>query len=85
VPGGIAGPLCLRGSHTWRPGPPGWGLGAGLTIQPRKKVTVTKPQSGGQGPIWAVEPYDDDDDDDLINAEYLSVADLFVSRVAQSI
>jgi hypothetical protein len=39
-------------------------LGAGLTIQPHKKVIVTKPQRGGQGPIWAVEPYDDDDDDD---------------------
>jgi hypothetical protein len=36
-------------------------LGAGLTIQPRKKVIVTKHQRGGQGPIWAVEPYDDDD------------------------
>jgi hypothetical protein len=35
--------------------------GAGLTIQPRKKVTVKKPQK--QGPTWAVEPYDDDDDD----------------------
>jgi hypothetical protein len=39
-------------------------LGAGLTIQPHKKDTVTKPQRGGQGLIWAVEPYDDDDDDD---------------------
>jgi hypothetical protein len=40
--------------------PPVWGLGAGLTIQPRKKVIVKKPQRGGQGPNWAVEPYDDD-------------------------
>jgi hypothetical protein len=39
-------------------------LGAGLTIQPRKKVIVTNPQRGGQGPNLAVEPYDDDDDDD---------------------
>jgi hypothetical protein len=35
-------------------------LGAGLTIQPCKKVIVTKPQKRGGG----VEPYDDDDDDD---------------------
>jgi hypothetical protein len=40
-------------------------LGAELTIQPWKKVIVTKPQWGGQGPNWAVEPYDDDDDGDL--------------------
>jgi hypothetical protein len=39
-------------------------LGAGVTIQPCKKVIVTKPQRGGQGPTWAVEPYGDDDDDD---------------------
>jgi hypothetical protein len=45
-----------------RPGSTGWGLGAGLTIQPCKKVIVKKPQIGGQGPNWAVEPYDDDDD-----------------------
>jgi hypothetical protein len=32
-------------------------LGAGLTIQPRKKVTVKNPQ----GLTWAVEPYDDDE------------------------
>jgi hypothetical protein len=38
-------------------------LGAGLTIQTRKKVIVTKPQTGGQGPI-SVEDDDDDDDDD---------------------
>jgi hypothetical protein len=36
-------------------------MGAVLTIQPRKKVTVTKFQkTGGQGPIRAVEPYDDE-------------------------
>jgi hypothetical protein len=35
-------------------------LGAGLTIQPCKKVIVTNPQWGGQGPNWAVEPYDDE-------------------------
>jgi hypothetical protein len=43
-----------------RPGPPDWGLGAGLRIHPYKSVIVTKPQRGGQGPNWAVEPYDDD-------------------------
>jgi hypothetical protein len=48
----------------WRPGPPSWELGTGLTIQPHKKVIVEKPQRGGQGPIWAVETYDDDGDDD---------------------
>jgi hypothetical protein len=42
-------------------------LGAGLTIQPRKKVIVTKTQ---QGPNWAVEPYDDDDDDDEVPRLY---------------
>jgi hypothetical protein len=40
-------------------------LDAGLTIQPCKKVIVTKPpKRGDQGPNCAVEPYDDDDDDD---------------------
>jgi hypothetical protein len=45
-----------------RPGPPGWGLGAGLTIQLCKKLIVTKPHilRGIQGPNRAVEPYDDD-------------------------
>jgi hypothetical protein len=33
-----------------RPGPPGWGLGAGLTIQPCKKVIVTKPPKGRPRP-----------------------------------
>jgi hypothetical protein len=42
-------------------------LGAGLKIQPCKNVIVKKPQKGGgQGPTWAVEPYDDDADD-IIN------------------
>jgi hypothetical protein len=37
--------------------------GAGLTIQPRKKgYCYETPKRGGQGPNWAVEPYDDDDD-----------------------
>jgi hypothetical protein len=31
------------------PGPPGPGLGAGLTIHPRKKVIVTNPQKGRPG------------------------------------
>jgi hypothetical protein len=39
-------------------------LGAGLTIQPCKKVIVKKPQRGGQDSTWAVEPYYDYDDDD---------------------
>jgi hypothetical protein len=47
-------------------------LGTGLTIQPCKKVIVTKPQRGGQGPNWAVEPYyDDDDDDDDDDNDYI--------------
>jgi hypothetical protein len=37
-------------------------LGTGLTNQPCKKVIVTKPHWGGQGPNWAAEPYDDDDE-----------------------
>jgi hypothetical protein len=32
------------------PGAPGWGLGAGLTIQPCKKIIVTKPQKGRSVP-----------------------------------
>jgi hypothetical protein len=36
------------------------GLGVGLTIQPCKKVLLRNPKRGGQGPNWAVEPYDDD-------------------------
>jgi hypothetical protein len=39
-------------------------LGAGLTFQPCKKLLLRNPNRGGQGQIWAVEPYDDDDDDD---------------------
>jgi hypothetical protein len=31
-------------------------------MQPRKKVIVTNPMRGGQGPTWAVQPYDDDDE-----------------------
>jgi hypothetical protein len=37
-------------------------LGAGLTIQPRKKIIVTNPIRGGLGPNWAVDPYDDDEE-----------------------
>jgi hypothetical protein len=36
VPGGIAGPPCLRGIEIRRPGPPGWGLGVGFTAPSRK-------------------------------------------------
>jgi hypothetical protein len=47
-----------------RPGPPGWGLGVGLTTLPCKKKIVEKPPrnsarfcGGGQGGLcWAVEP-----------------------------
>jgi hypothetical protein len=28
---------------------------------------LRNPKRGGQGPIWAVQPYDDDDDDDEIS------------------
>jgi hypothetical protein len=39
-------------------------LSAGLTIQPCKKVIVMKPpKRGGQGPKWALKPYDGEDDD----------------------
>jgi hypothetical protein len=43
-----------------RPGSPGWRLGAGLTIQPCKTVTVTKHQKGEA----RARPDDDDDDDE---------------------
>jgi hypothetical protein len=39
-------------------------LGAGLTIQPLKSLLLRNPIRRGQGPYWAVEPYDDDEDDD---------------------
>jgi hypothetical protein len=38
-------------------------LGAGLTIQPCKKVVVINPKREGQGQYWAVEPYDDEKKD----------------------
>jgi hypothetical protein len=34
-------------------------LGAGVTIQPCRKIIVEKPKKGGQGPNWAVESYDE--------------------------
>jgi hypothetical protein len=44
-----------------KPGPPGWGLGVGLTTLPCKKKIVEKPLrnsagfcGGGQGLNWAV-------------------------------
>jgi hypothetical protein len=48
---GIAGSPCLRESKIRRLGPPGWGLGAGLTIQPCKKVIVTELQKWRPGPV----------------------------------
>jgi len=38
------------------PGPPGRGLGVRLTTSPFKKLIVTKPYKGGQGPPRAVAP-----------------------------
>jgi hypothetical protein len=46
-------------------------LGAGLTIQPCKKVIVLKPQKG----YWAVEPYNDDEDD---NPEKVFISPLHI-------
>lgn len=40
VPTGIARPACLWGSYMWRPGPPGWGWGEGLTTSPHKTSRV---------------------------------------------
>jgi hypothetical protein len=30
-----------------------------------------KPHRGGQGPTWAVEPYDDHDDDDILTFTFI--------------
>ena len=35
------------------PGPPGWGLGGGLTTPPRKKLTVSKSQKETSGPLFS--------------------------------
>jgi hypothetical protein len=43
-------------------------LGAGQTIQPCKKVIVTKTHKGDQGLIWAVEPYEDDDENVVLSS-----------------
>jgi hypothetical protein len=46
VPGGIAGSPRFWGSQIWRPGPPGWGLGVGLTAPPHKNPVVRKLKIG---------------------------------------
>jgi hypothetical protein len=38
VPGGIAGPPCLRRPQIRRPGPPGWGLGRPSTARTNETV-----------------------------------------------
>jgi hypothetical protein len=43
------------------------GLGVGITIQPCKRVIVTKPQKRRQGPNWAAEPYDNDEQTIMIH------------------
>jgi hypothetical protein len=49
-------------------------LGAGLTIKPRKKrLLLRNPIKGGQGPKWAVEPYDDDDEEEEEEEDVYSV------------
>jgi hypothetical protein len=37
-------------------------LGAGLIIQPVKRLLLRNPNRGGQGPNWAVQPYDYNDE-----------------------
>jgi hypothetical protein len=58
------------GDINQRPGPPGWGLGVGLTTLPCKKKIVEKPPrnlagfcGGGQGLSWAVEPRKEEEED----------------------
>jgi hypothetical protein len=46
-----------------RPGAPGWGLGAGLTIQPSKKVIVKKSKKGRPEPDLGCRAVDDDDEE----------------------
>jgi len=46
VLGGIAGSSCIRGSHIESPGPPGRGLGVGLTAPPCKNPVVWKSKEG---------------------------------------
>jgi hypothetical protein len=64
VPGGIAGPPCLRGHKNGglvlQVG--GWALD--YQSNPVNRLLLRNAKRGGLGPIWAVKPYDDDDDDD---------------------
>ena len=51
MPGGIAGPPCQWGTQIHWTGPPGWGLGVGLTTSPCKNFTVMNPKVKESGQI----------------------------------
>jgi len=42
------------------PGPPGWEFGVGLTTPHSKKLIVTKVETTGQSPQWAVVPMEEE-------------------------
>jgi hypothetical protein len=49
-------------------GPPGWGLGKGLTTSPRKTLHVSKPEeTGGQGPLSGCCTEEDEKEDVSFN------------------